>query len=111
MQRQNAATEFQLIIAIVEAGRASATMDAARSVGAEGCTILYGRGVGVHEHDTFFGASIEPEKEILMILIAKANTDMVLEAVVSAGELNEPGRGIAFVTDVVKIAGIVHIGE
>lgn len=74
-------------------------------------TILYGRGVGVHEHDTFFGAPIEPEKEILIILIAKADTDTVLEALIRAGELNEPGRGITFVTDVVKVAEMVHLGK
>jgi len=112
MQRKNeTSAKFQLIVAIVEMGCADATMKAARAAGAEGCTIICGRGVGVHEHDTFFGALVEPEKEILMILIPKANTDKVLEAVVKAGELNEPGRGIAFVTDIVKIAGIVHIGK
>ncbi len=104
-------SEFQLIVAVVETGRASALMEAARAAGAEGGTIFHGRGVGIHEHNKFFGTPIEPEKEILMILIKKTYTESVLEAVMRAGELNKPGRGIAFVLDVAGVAGIVHIGE
>lgn len=103
-------SEFQLIVAVVETGRASALMDAARKAGAEGGTIFHGRGTGIHEHNKFFGTPIEPEKEILMILIEKAHTDSVLEAVLRAGELDKPGRGMAFVLDVSGVAGIVHMG-
>lgn len=104
-------SKFQLIVAVVETGRASALMEAARAAGAEGGTIFYGRGVGIHEHGKFFGTPIEPEKEILMILIKKTHTKSVLEAVVRAGELNKPGRGIAFVLDVSGVEGIVHMGK
>lgn len=103
--------EFQLIMAVVETGRASSIMEAAREAGSEGGTIFHGRGVGVHEHSKFFGTPIEPEKEILMILIKKIYTKNVLEAVVVAGELNKPGRGMAFVVDVSMVAGIVHMGK
>ncbi|MBE0516173.1 MAG: P-II family nitrogen regulator [Methanophagales archaeon] len=103
-------SRFQLIVVVVETGRASAIMEAARAAGAEGGTILHGRGVGIHEHSKFFGIPIEPEKEILMILIEKTHTEVVLEAVVMAGELNEPGKGIAFVLDVSEVEGIVHMG-
>lgn len=103
-------SEFQLIVAVVETGRASAIMEAARVAGAEGGTIFHGRGTSIHEHNKFFGTPIEPEKEILMILIKKAHTDSVLEAVLRAGDLDKPGRGMAFVLDVSDVAGIVHIG-
>jgi len=103
-------SEFQLIVAVVETGRASALMEAARKAGAEGGTIFHGRGTGIHEHNKFFGTPIEPEKEILMIMIEKAHTDSVLEAVMRAGELDKPSRGMAFVLDVSDVVGIVHMG-
>ncbi|MEG3225424.1 MAG: hypothetical protein BME94_07930 [Methanobacteriales archaeon Met13] len=98
-------------MAVVETGCASYVMEAAREAGSEGGTIFHGRGAGVHEHDKFFGTPIEPGKEILMILIKKTHTERVLDAVVADGELNEPGRGMAFVLDVSMVAGIVHMGE
>jgi nitrogen regulatory protein PII len=102
---------YQLIVVVVEAGRASAIMEAARAAGAEGGTVLHGRGTGIHEHSKFLGIPIEPEKEILMILIEHTNTETVLEALMTAGELNEPGKGIAFVLDVSKVVGICHLGK
>ncbi|MEN4005804.1 MAG: P-II family nitrogen regulator [Methanobacteriaceae archaeon] len=103
--------EFQLIMVVVETGCASSILEAAREAGSEGGTIFHGRGVGVHEHNMFFGTPIEPEKEMLMLLIKKTYTEKVLEAVVAKGELNKPGKGIAFVLDVQTVAGIVHMGE
>jgi len=86
-------------------------MEVARAAGAEGGTVLHGRGTGVHEHSKFLGIPIEPEKEILMILIESTTTESVLNALVVAGELNEPGKGMAFVLDVSKVAGICHRGD
>ncbi len=103
--------KFQLIVVVVETGRASALMEAARAAGAEGGTIFHGRGTGIHEHNKFLGIPIEPEKEILMILIEKTRTETVLEALVGAGKLNEPGKGMAFVLDVSNVAGICHGGK
>jgi nitrogen regulatory protein P-II 1 len=102
---------FQLIVAIVAQGRASKIMAAAKEAGAEGGTIVRGRGSGIHESDRFFGVPIEPEKDILLVLIERNRTDGVLKAIVKAGKLNEPGKGIAFVLNVPRIEGIVHLGE
>jgi len=55
-----------------------------------------------------FGISIEPEKEIVLTLAASEQADIILDAVVQAAELNDGGRGIAFVLPVNKIAGAAH---
>ena len=36
------------------------------------------------------------------------NVEQVLEAIVDGMELEKPGKGIAFVIDVPKVAGITH---
>lgn len=102
---------FQIIFAIVESGSASKVLEAAEKVGAEGGTIFYGRGTGIHEREKLLGISIEPEKEIIMILIKEELADKVLDAIVSAGRLDKPGKGLAFVLDVFKVAGICHDPE
>ncbi len=84
-------------------------MDVAKNAGAEGATIFFARGTGIHECKKFFGIPIESEREVIMILIKKPKTEQVLEAIVKAGELEKPGRGVAFVHEVYKVVGIVHL--
>ena len=100
--------EYQLIITIVEQGKAEDVIECAKKGGAEGGTILTGRGAGIHDTSKILGILIEPEKEVIFTLIDKAKTDAVLEAIVEGMDLEKPGKGIAFVVDVPKVAGITH---
>lgn len=107
----NTCSGFKLIYVIVEAGRGSHIMEYARKAGAEGGTIYFGRGTSIHEHGKFFGMPIEPEKEVVMIVIKESLVNQVFEAIVLEGEINTPGKGIAFILDVDRVAGICHLNE
>jgi nitrogen regulatory protein PII len=100
---------FQLIITIVNRGSCGTVVDASKEAGAEGGTIISGRGSGVHEKAKLFSFTIEPEKDIVLTLVPSDRTEKVLDAIVRATELNEPGNGIAFVLDVEEVTGINHL--
>lgn len=100
--------EFDLIVTIVAKGKASAVTDAARQAGAEGGTIVYGRGTGIHERMRLFNIPIEPEKEIVLTLVPEEITERVTQAIDEATALSEPGQGIAFVLPTKRVLGIVH---
>lgn len=100
---------FDLIVTIVNKGFAEEVVENSKKAGAEGGTIINGRGTGVHENLKLFGISIEPEKEIVLTLITKDKTDQVLCAISDAVHLDKPSNGIAFVLDVEKTAGIHHL--
>lgn len=100
--------DFNLIVSIVNKGHCGTVVDASIQAGAEGGTIIHGRGSGIHEKAKLFSFSIEPEKDIVLTLVPKEITENVLEAIVKAVNLNEPGNGIAFIIDVEKTAGINH---
>jgi len=100
--------EVSLIISIVRNGWGDRVLEASCKAGAEGGTIMLGRGVGIHEHQKILGVPIEPEKEIVLSLIHPDKKESILQAIVTAGELDKPGTGIAFVLPVEKIAGVVH---
>jgi nitrogen regulatory protein PII len=104
----NTLDKYELIVTIVNKTQADTVVDASKKAGAEGGTIIYGRGSGIHEKAKLFSLLIEPEKEIVLTLIKKEKTQKVLEAIVEATNLNEPGNGIAFVLDVDATAGICH---
>ena len=61
--------DYELIVTIVNRGFNDVVMDAARQVGARGGTIINARGAGAHEAEKLFGIPIQPEKEIVLILV------------------------------------------
>lgn len=101
--------KFDLIITIVDKGKAGDVVKVSKKAGALGGTILFGRGSGTREYGKIFGIPIEPEKEIVLTLIDQQKSAKVLEAIQVEMQLDEPGKGIAFVLDVKQIAGIHHV--
>jgi nitrogen regulatory protein PII len=100
--------EIYLIISIVRNGWGDRVLEASCQAGAEGGTIMLGRGVGIHEKQKILGIIIEPEKEIVLSLTYPDKRDAILEAIIKAAELDKPGTGVAFVLPVEKLAGVVH---
>ncbi len=98
-----------LIVTIVKKGWSEKVIHAAREAGSTGGTVLMGRGTGIHETQSVFGLPIEPEKEIILTMVEIDQTDTILSAIEQAAELDTPGMGIAFVLNLEKIAGRVHM--
>ena len=63
--------QFEMVFAIVNSGYTEDVMDAVKSCGATGGTILNARGTANHEIEKFFGISISSEKEVVIIIIPK----------------------------------------
>ena len=70
----------EAIFCIVNSGYSEAVMDAAKKFGARGGTVLNARGTAGKEAEKFFGISVQAEKEIVMIVVPKANKDDILHA-------------------------------
>lgn len=99
---------FKLIVTIVNKGQCGRVLDASKEAGAEGGTIMHGRGSGIHEQAKLFSFTIEPEKDIVLTLVPKELVDNVLDSIIKGAELDQPGQGVAFVLDVGQIAGVNH---
>ena len=97
-----------LIVSIVRKGWGSTVLEASVKAGARGGTVLLGRGAGIHEQEKIFGMSIEPEKEIVLTLIHANQAEAILQEILRAADLNQTGRGIAFVIPVDRIVGVAH---
>jgi nitrogen regulatory protein PII len=101
--------QYDLIVTIVNKGHSEKVVEVSKKAGAEGGTILNGRGTGIHEQAKLFSIPIEPEKEIVLTLIDRSLTQNVLQAIMVEADLQKPGKGIAFVLDVEKTIGINHV--
>ena len=99
---------FELIVSIVNRGYSDTVMEAARHAGASGGTVLHARGTGTHEVEKFFGITIQPEKEILLIVSKKEARNDIMRAIVKAAGLNTEGSGISFSLPVSDVLGIAN---
>ena len=97
---------FKCILAIVNNGFSEAAMDAAKACGAKGGTVLHGRGTMSKEAEKFFNISIQPEKEIVMILAQNELVDGILQGLYNAVGTSSPAQGIAFALPVDEVVGI-----
>ncbi|HKL85086.1 MAG TPA: transcriptional regulator [Treponemataceae bacterium] len=93
-------TEHELITVIVNRGYADDIMDAARKAGANGGTILHARGTGKPDDEKFFGITIVPEKEEVLILAEMKTSAAIQEAIQSLSCLTTPGIGIMYTSPV-----------
>lgn len=100
--------EMLAIVAIVERGKADYVVNRAKRVGAQGATILYGRGTGESEVKKFLNIQIESSKEVIIILSEKEKGKQIFDEIVEAGKLKKPGTGIIFTFPVSNLVGLHH---
>ena len=74
-------SKFEMVLCIVNSGFSETVMDAAKEVGARGGTVLHAKGTANKEAEQFFKISIQPDKEVVMILVPKEIKDNVLHAI------------------------------
>jgi len=96
----------EAIFCIVNSGYSDAVMEAAKKLGARGGTVINARGTASKEAETIFHITIEPEKEIVMILVPAKIKDDVLHALYKEVGLDTAGQGIAFSMPVEGVVGI-----
>jgi nitrogen regulatory protein PII len=101
---------FKLIICFVEGNKTDAVMEAARDAGATGSTIINNaRGEGLKQNKTFFGLSLETQRDVILFLVEEHLSRQILETIERSGEFdNKPGTGIAIQIDVEDAVGVSH---
>lgn len=97
---------YELIVCIVNAGYSELVMDAAKEVGARGGTVIHAKGTANKEAEQFFKITIQPDKEMVMILVPEDIKDSVLHAIYKSAGLKSEGQGIAFSMGVSNVVGL-----
>lgn len=98
--------KYELILCIVNTGFSDVVMDAAKEKGARGGTVIHARGTANKEAEEFFHITIQPDKEIVMILVPAEIRDDVLHALYQSAGLKTDGQGIAFSMPVNNVVGL-----
>jgi nitrogen regulatory protein PII len=103
--------KFEVIFCVVNAGFSDEVMFAARKAGAGGGTIIKGRGTAPVEAEETFKITVQPEKEIVIILVPETIKDDVLRSIYDSAGLSSEGQGIAFSLPIERAVGLTGFGE
>ena len=98
-----------LIVTIASEGYAEEVMNAAKKAGATGGTTLNGRGLETDKIVKFLGISIEPEKDVVLILADEDIKNKIMDSILESCGLKTMGRGICFSLPVSHVVGLKNI--
>ena len=99
-------TKYELLVTITNQGYTDLVMDAARSSGAGGGTIIHAKGTGVKEASHFMGVSLAAEKEIVLIVAKSAEKNSIMKAIMAEAGPDTKAKAIVFSLPVSETAGM-----
>ena len=108
---ENNDQKYELILAIVNKGSTDLVMNAAREAGSKGGTITVARGTGNPELAKFYGIVIQPEKEVVFIVVEKEKKDAVMKKIYEDAGIGTQGQGIIISLPVIEALGLTPVEE
>jgi len=97
---------FKLIIAFMDDNISDKVMQAARDAGATGATLIsHARGEGIRQSKTFFGLTLETQRDVILFLVEEHLSRRILEKIDNTAN-ETPGSGIAIQIDVEDAIGV-----
>lgn len=97
---------YQLVLTIVNRGCSDQVMEAARTAGAKGGTVINARRVGYEDVQNLLGFTLQPEKEIVAILVPREQKLALMQAINREAGLKTDSRGVLFSLPVDDIMGL-----
>lgn len=98
--------KYHLIITIVLEGHLEQVMAAAKRVGAQGGTVIRGRGLGNKEAVKLFGFEIEPGRDLVLNVVEESIKNKVMEEITKDVGIKTPCKGICLSLPVDNAIGI-----
>ena len=98
-------SKHSLIAAIVNRGFSGDVMDAVRSAGARGGTVIHSRQIENKEAASFWGAGMQEEKEIILILTESANKINLMKCISESCGMHSEAQGIVMSLPVDAVVG------
>lgn len=99
-------TKYVLISAVVNRGFSNEVMDAAKAAGAGGGTVMHSRSIGSEEATTFWGLSVQEEKDIVLILADREKKVDIMRSVSEKCGMQSEAKGIVMSLPIDSVMGI-----
>ena len=95
-----------LIAAIVNRGFSGEVMNAARTAGAGGGTVIHSRSIGSEDATTFWGLSVQEEKEIVLILAETDRKVAIMSAISDKCGMHSEANGLVLSLPIDDVMGL-----
>lgn len=96
-----------LIVTIIAEGYSEKVMNTAKNAGAGGGTLINGRSIyQTNSKRQFLGFSIEPEKDLILIVTEEDKKNDIMNAIVKETGLKTEGGGIIFSLPITEAIGL-----
>lgn len=99
-------TKYELLLAIANQGYTEQIMDAARSQGAGGGTVIHAKGTGMEHAEQFLGFSLASEKEIVLIVVPREKKNGIMRAIMDQAGMTTDAKAIVCSLPVTGTAGM-----
>ena len=98
--------DHELIMAVINEGHTDPVLDAARSAGAAGGTVLHAKGTGGKLSEKFLGVSLADEKEVVLIVSKAGEKTAIMRAISDQCGVDTPSGAITFSLPISSVAGL-----
>lgn len=98
--------EHELIIVILNEGQADLVMDAARSAGASGGTVIHAKGTGAKNGGKFFSVNLAEERDVIYIVAYSDKKADIMRAINEKAGPNSPAGAICFSLPISSVVGL-----
>lgn len=106
-REESTGMEHRLIITIVNYGHSEEVVKAARQAGAIGATTIKGHGTAEEHIPKLLGFHIDPEKELILMVVETPIADSIVNSIDEVGKNNDKINPVSFTVDVNQVSGIM----
>ena len=97
---------FDLLVAITERGCVEMVMEAARTAGARGGTLIHAKGTGTEFTTKFFGVSIASEKDVALIVVSHKDKDAIMRTIMEKAGIHSEAHTALISLPVENVVGL-----
>lgn len=100
--------EYVALYVIVDRHEGHRAVQIAQEHGARGATFIHGRGSSKEVKSILLNMNIEPEKDIIVMLVKKDLVEPIRDAIYEQMQLAEENKGIIYSLPVMEVRGLVE---
>ena len=107
----NEGTKYEVVVVMANRGHIDQVMDAARTAGAGGGTVIHARGNGANGGEHFFGVTLAEERDIYFIVTPASDRMAIMQAIVKEAGLHTAAKAAVFSMPIQHLAGFPQYTE
>lgn len=105
-ERNMEKSNYHLLITITDEGNAEKIMNTAKKNGANGGTLIKGRSIGFNNTFKLFNLTVEPEKDIILIVCKDNERKKIMEGILNKNGMNTDYKSMCFSLPIDSTIGI-----